>query len=239
MSEKRKANETREEKRARLQRELAELRQEQEEKNSAIVAERMQVFFTEPSRLAKIVTAIGTQLKFTKVELMDDLSSHLHDAEQNCRCGDAVRLEFEDISSGRRYACALTASNLEHREHNRAELRLLTRNDDGYDRKAVKPMLIGFTDTPSDVLCMLAESAGGNEYTTRFTAAMLPFQGEVNLMLTLSPEALRLFDIALFAHTIDAARTHADAMAALSEGNTPDYHRIIDLAIENISAYAK
>ena len=199
----------------------------------------MRVFFNSQSRLAIIVTAIRTQLKFTKVVLMDNLSLHLHSALQNCRYGDAVRLEFEDISSGRRYECALTASNLKQYQHNRAELRLLTRKDNGYDRKAIKPMLIGFTETSSDELCMLAESAGGNDYTTRFTAAMLPLEDDVSQMLAVSPEDLRLFDIALFAQTIEAARTYADAVDALSDGNTPDYHSIIDLAIKNISAYVK
>lgn len=239
MSEKRKASETSKQKRERLQRELAELDAEQEEKNSAAVNERMRIFFTERSRLDKIVTAIRTQLKFTKIELMDNLGSHLHSPLQNCRYGDAVRLDFYSISSGRRYECALTASNLEQRQENRAELRLLTHKQDGRVCKAIKPMLIGFTETPSDELCMLAESAGGNEYTTRFTAAMLPFEDEINVMLTTSSDALRLFDIALFTQTIEAARAFADAVEVVSDETTPDYHSNIDLAIKNISAYVK
>lgn len=231
------ANETFEEKRARLQRELVDLEREEAAKKKQKVATKMQRFFASPLLGFVIAKAIAEQLKFGEVELMDGLSDHLYSRLQNVRHGKAVSLAFTDASGQRRYECALTASNDEQYHCNRAELRALTRKPNGHDLLAVKPMSVGLVFSCWEDLCALAETAGGTEYVTRFTASMLPFDDEINELLTRSADALRQFDLALLAHTIAAARTYADAHVFLKDDRRFDLHCTIDLAIQNISMY--
>lgn len=241
-AEKRKGQETTEQKRARLRKELEEVEEAEKEKAELAIATAVAVHFSEDSLLQKIASAIKTQLKFGTLEVMENLSSHLYSPLQNCRYGDALKLEFSD-ARGRQYELAVTASNMESRRENRPELRLLPVHDSASPRKAsVKALystLLGPNVAPQDFY----------DYQVRvspkpgsFDVSMLPFDAATNIAIGQSPSTTRLFDILLLAVLMEAAGAWATAKEALAEENPDlygqfDCHRLVQLAFENARKY--
>lgn len=204
--QKRSQSETLQEKRARLEIQLIELVLEEQEAaaKTALVEQTMQTFFAKPLLLAKIVAGFA-QLKFGKVQLIPDICMPPYTGGERSLCGDAASLKFTD-AAGRQYECVVIAPTQKAHQYNRADLVF---HDDRSLRKVVKPMYTSIIEGEWDAHCDLASWP----FKPGFTAAMLPFDEELNQIIASSRYALRLFDITLFGYAVEAARAYAAATA--------------------------
>jgi hypothetical protein len=217
------------------QQKVERLRTELEEAEKSVrlsaadkLADDLNAFYKKKSAVTRIQKAIDKQLFFGIVLVDKNLNHQLYSPLQNGRYIDAFSVAFTG-RGGRGYVYAMTASNSDEWENNRLELRVVHPPSEPAHAYPCKVMAPDLTSSEHDYGLAEMSRCGG------FTAAMLPFDDELNALLAADESALRMFDVLLLMRVLEIVRAFCNfAQQNAPQGSHFDFTmNVLHVALHN------